>query len=241
MKRIYLLIVAAFITSLSFAQTIQLSETTVKSPSFQGYELFQYEALTASSPICQFLSQKINSNLISEQGIVSVLFTVNEDGSLTDFFIENSVSKSTDTYVVDCLESSSGYWVPGFVNGTPSKMEKRIQVSFYDPEKGTLNEQGNNNLQIAIKKYKTAMEFKDNIFISAQKANRKATQKLNQASELLKTAKKYIPNEPSVAFWQACVYELTGNQMRSKQKLDEFNLLTETKYHTQIESVHIDL
>ena len=241
MKRISLLTALMLFACMSFAQMTRLSETTVVSPTFKGHAYFNYDENLNRSPICQYMAQEIDGENIMNQGVVAVLFTVNKDGTVSDFSVENSVSQSADHAVIKCLESTSGYWTPGLVNGTPAQMQRKIFVHFYDPEKGSLEHQGNENLQLAIKKYYSALAVERNVCLSAQKADKKISKKLNSAVALLKTAERFIPAEPSVAFWQACTYQKKGDTMLSKQKLDEFNMMTSPAYHAQVETVAIEL
>ena len=241
MKRISLLFTALLVAAVSFAQMTRLSETVVESPTFKGSNYFNYDENMDCSPICQYLAEKLDGKSFMEQGVVAVLFTVNRNGTLSNFTLEHSISKSTDEIVLATLKSTSGYWTPGQVNGTLSQMEKKIYVRFYNPQKGTLNEQGNGMLQMAIKNYNSAKNLSNNFYLSEAKVERRTGNKLRTAIQLLSEAEKLIPTEPAVAFWQACVYEQIGNEMLSKQKLDVFNTLVDPNYQAQIESVSIGL
>ena len=241
MKRISLLTAALLVACVSFAQMTRLSETVVESPKFKGDSQWNADEKLDATPICQYLQRDINNKVIYDEGVVSVLFTVNPDGTLSNYTIENSISSTTDKAVIACLESTSGNWSPGKVNGTPAEMQRKIFVSFYDPEKGTLQEQGNASLQLAVKKYHAAVEFRNSLTLSEKKSEKKANNRLKWATSLLASAERFLPAEPSVVFWQAAVYEQSGNEMMKNNKLNEFNALIDPTYQAQIELVDIAL
>lgn len=241
MKRISLLTAALVITCLSFAQMTRLSETTVESPKFTGSTSFTIDENSNCSPICQYLGTQLENEFILDEGVVSVLFTINSDGSVSNLSIENSVSTQTDKAVASVISETSGMWQPGMVNGTPAEMQRKIFVSFYDPENGTPIEQGNASLQLAIKKYNAAIDAQQNISLSAERAEKKSTNRLNSALALLKTAERFLPSEPSVVFWQAKTHELNGDEMMKTQKLNEFSSLIDPNYQATIEVVGVPL
>jgi len=45
------------------------------------------------------------------------------------------------------------------------------------------------------------------------------------------TAEKYRPDETSIVFWQARVYELQGEEELMNERLQKFNELTEQKMY----------
>ncbi|WP_430935526.1 energy transducer TonB [Saccharicrinis sp. 156] len=241
MKRIILATCAMLIACLSFAQMTRLSENIVESPKFNGTSSWYYDDESDCSSICQYLKYDLEGNANYSEGVVNVLFTINADGTLSNFTIKNSVSSATDNAVLKSIESTSGMWRPGMVNGTPAQMQREIFISFYDPAHGTLKEQGNANLQIAVKKYHAAVNLKNSLTLSEARALKKANNKLKSAIKLLETAERFLPSEPSVVFWQAATYEQVGNEMLKTEKLNEFESLLDPAYQAQIELVDISL
>ena len=72
------------------------------------------------------------SSIEFREGTVVVDFTVNTDGSIENFKIQNSVAASNDKAVISALKRTSGDWIPGSQNGNPIAMEKRLLVAFND-------------------------------------------------------------------------------------------------------------
>ncbi len=241
MKKVVFLSVALLMVTLSFSQITQLSENTVSSPKFMGENGWSYTSDEFSSPICQFMVEQLQSELIEAEGIVNVEFTVHKDGSVDQFKVQNTTQSDVDQKILACLQKSSGQWQPGMVNGEATEMQRSIKVCFYNPENGTLNEQGNEQLQLAIKKYHDALIAKNNLHIPNRKAEKRANNRLQAALSMLDTAERFIPNEPSVAFWQACTYEQIGNELKKDQKLNEYLSLIEPSYQAQAEVVSIPL
>ena len=240
MKKIALLTGLLLSAVITFAQVKELSETTVESPKYIGQQDANAINSSESSPICSYLkSSLINNNF--EEGVVIILFTINADGTLSDFNVKNSVSKGSDQKVINCLKSTSGLWNPGRVNGTPVEMQKEIHVRFVDPSGNSLEELAQNNIESAVKQFESAKAIKNNVSLTSVKADKKSTRKLQSALAYLKEASKYQPNEPSVVFWEACTYEELGNEMRKAEKLNRFMEMVDPKYQAGLESVDIHL
>ncbi len=240
MKKIGLLFGLLFMVSLTFAQVTQLKETTVESPKFIGQQIdYDYEGDLTASPICHYLKNNLKNENYLDEGIVTVLFTINADGTLSDFNITNSVSSNNDNAVLNCIKSTSGLWQAGKVDGKPVEMQKEIYVHFVNPSTKSLETLAQDNILSAIKKIESAKTTRRSVNLSAKKANRKADNKLYSALFYLNEANKYQPEEPSVVFWQACAYEELGDEINKTEKLNQFLELTDLQYQAQIESVNI--
>ncbi|TLX76940.1 hypothetical protein E9993_04450 [Labilibacter sediminis] len=240
MKKLGFISGLIFLTLACFAQyEVELTETVVQPPNFN------YEGTLDSdefkSPICQYLHENLSNQNFYDNGVVIVLFTVKSDGTLTDFQLENSVSNSTDNAVIRSIESTSGMWNPGIVNGSAVDMQKALMVKFIDPENGTLEDLAQNNLEIAIRKYHKCIAIQNSLFLTAEKADRKIQRKLASALRVLDNANQYQPNEPAIVFWQARVYEQAGQEMMKNQKLDEFKNLVNFNYSALNETIEIVL
>lgn len=64
------------------------------------------------------------------QGTEVVEFVITPEGKLTDFKVINSVSNEIDKEVIRILESTSGNWIPGTINGEPVSMETEVSMAF---------------------------------------------------------------------------------------------------------------
>ena len=241
MKRILFLTAALSVVCLSFAQMTRLSENIVESPKFNGANGWEFNPQEKTSAICQYLQQELSNHLILDEGVVIVHFTVEKDGAVNNLIVEHSLSYETDGAVLNSLKTTSGNWTPGKVNGTPAQMERKIFVSFYDPEKGTIQEQGNAKLQTAIKKYQTAVDLEKTATISKEKLAKKVDSKVKSVIKLLEAAERYLPSEPSIIFWQACAFEKAGKEAKKAQKINEFVTLVDNALQAQIETVNIPL
>lgn len=64
------------------------------------------------------------------QGTEVVQFVITPEGKVTDFTVINSVSYEIDKEVIRVLESTSGNWMPGTINGEPVSMETEVSMAF---------------------------------------------------------------------------------------------------------------
>ncbi|TLX76942.1 hypothetical protein E9993_04460 [Labilibacter sediminis] len=239
MKRFGLLTGMLLMVVLGFAQVKQLAETLVEAPKFNCETAISGE--TGKAPICNYLSETLSDGQYYDEGLVIVLFTIETDGTLSEFSVENSVSKSTDNAVISCLQSTNGMWSPGLVNGNPVDMQKKIYVRFLNPEHESLEQLAQDKINMAIRKYHAAVQIQNSFNLHAETASKRSERKFNTALNLLENANKYQPGEPAVAFWQACAYEKLGNEMMKDQKINEFIDLVDNNYQAQIDGVEIVL
>lgn len=239
MKKTGLLTGMLFVVIFVSAQIKELSETLVESPRFN----FEHSHNDDSnrSPVSYYLQESLNDGSSYSEGVVVILFTIKADGTLANFTIENSVSKTNDDAVIRSIQSTSGMWNPGLVNGNPVEMQRKFFVRFLNPENKSLEMLAQENINLAIRKYYQAIQTKENICLSAKKADKKADRKLNATLVLLEGANKYQPEEPSVFFWQACTYEQLGDEVMRSQKINEFINLIDQNYQAQIERIDINL
>ena len=75
------------------------------------------------------------------EGKEIIRFTVQPDGSLTDFTVINSVSPSIDNEVINVMKSTEGMWKPGYNNETTVPMEKEFSIVFKIPGTRSLQSQ----------------------------------------------------------------------------------------------------
>ncbi len=239
MKKFGFLTGLLLMASLTFAQVHKLNETTVEPPKFVGQQIVDSKSNSTSSPICNYLKTNLQNHSYIKEGVVSVIFSINPDGTLSNFSINNSVDEANDKAVIDCLKHTSGLWQAGLVNGQPVEMEKEIYVHFVNSESNSLEEMAQENIMAAVSKYESAKNVKKSVKISSVKAQKRATKKFQSALSYLNEANKYQPEEPAVVFWQACTYEELGNELKKTEKLNEFLDMIDLQYQAQIESVNI--
>jgi TonB family protein len=75
----------------------------------------------------QYPQEAVNSG---NQGTEVVKFVVTPSGDVTSFSVINSVSAEIDEEVIRMLQSTSGLWQPGSINGEVVAMEKEVSVAF---------------------------------------------------------------------------------------------------------------
>jgi len=227
---------------LTFAQVTRLKETKVEPPKFIGQQVdVVSEKELTTSPICHYLKNNLKNYDYMEEGVVVILFTINPNGTLSDFNITNSVSKLNDEAVLMCLKRTSGLWQAGKVNGQAVEMQKEIFVHFVNPGTTSLENLAQESILTAIKNIEKAKFIKGSVNYSANRANKKSNHKLNTALFYLNEANKFQPEEPSVLFWQACAYEELGNEIKKTEKLNKFMEMTNIQYQAQFESVDVFL
>ncbi len=237
MKKIGLLTGMLLLAVLTFAQSKQLSEYIVEPPKFIGTNDQQTEFTKENTPICSYLKTQLEEGRSFDEGVVVVLFTINADGTLSNFSIENSVSTTTDQAVVNCIRNTSGLWQPGSVNQEPVEMEKTIVVNFVSTDSPTPEQMAQEYLESGINKMNAAVNVMANVNLTQAVAERRANRKLNTALGFMEKADKYKPTEPSITFWQACVYEKIGNEMKRNEKLHEFMEMVNSNNLAQKESI----
>ncbi|WP_439185486.1 energy transducer TonB [Carboxylicivirga taeanensis] len=227
MKKVSLALVLLLLTSGIIAQeeTIKqkfIKETRIEAPVFIG----QYEPKTAThQTLNQYLQQQLDYlasfDFDGSEGIVSVEFTVETDGHVSNAFITNSVSKTLDQAVLKAIENSSSLWQAGIINGQPSAMEKSVLVKFDIPGNASHNKLASEYLTKAINKVYAVEELQE-APLEATKKHRKSARKARHAENHLVKAERYKPNDLSITFWQAKVYEIQGRHTLMQQELNKY-------------------
>ncbi len=235
MKKIGILVVVFALSLCGFAQVNDLLETTVHSPLFEGEKGNVNESLSLND----FIVDELKDQVFITEGVVEILFTVNADGSVSDIAIKNSVSKTEDNAVINCIEKTSGKWLPGEVDGVPVAMEKRLYVNFLDLDNVSLQEQARDYLGKGLKNYFDALNTEKRFDLDKDRAEKKANRKYNTALLYFNEAHRCCPQEISIPFWQACIYEKTGNDGMYIEKFNEFNEKTIARNNHAYEFVSI--
>jgi len=135
MKKLTLLVLSAAVSIMVSGQVYPpflLEETQITPPSFPHHEVLVH-GQTASS-IDEYLSIHVQyppeSNIRYLAGTEVVQFQVSATGELTSFKVINSVSPEIDLEVIRVLETTSGNWTPGVLNGKPSALSQEVSMVF---------------------------------------------------------------------------------------------------------------
>ncbi|MCU4176384.1 energy transducer TonB [Carboxylicivirga sp. N1Y90] len=244
MKKINILFALLFSFIVASAQETELKqkfilETLVEAPVFVGHaNIDKSDQITFTHFLQQELEYLSELDYPDKEGIVGVRFTVNADGSLSKIHIENSVSKTLDYAVLHAIKTSDKKWLAGKINGSATAMEKTMYVKFDIPGNPNHVDMANLHLGFAmkqlndIKNLPTRSLDKNRLIIKTQR-------KAKVASSHLANAEKYVPNDMSITFWQAFIYELQGNTELMNQRLEKYLELVE--YKTLNEKVKKDM
>ncbi|WP_066632836.1 energy transducer TonB [Labilibacter marinus] len=206
----------------------RIEEIEVMAPTFKSSSTTAEVNGIATTPLAAFLSTDLADQARSIDftgGKVIIDFTVNADGTLSNYAIKNSVSNRNDKAVLSAIKSTSGSWLPGQNNGEAIAMEKRIVVNFYDTEGVTLQQQAVAYYSKGLKKYYRANEWSNSLFSSKDKRNKKVNRKLKTALTSFNHASRYQPNEPCVIHYQACTYDMLGDEINRDLKFLELEEL----------------
>ena len=227
MKKMLLTIAMCFFVLGLVAQeekSIYLSDQNVVPPQFNEIEV--EETVKERSPICSFIEQNLEIKTPSStdyfpEGTVAIEFTVNSDGTLSNFIVVNRVDYQLEEAVIDCIKKTEGKWRPGEVNGNPSAMEKRVYVRFDSPDNPPFEELARQNYHYALKRFHKGENILNNKLLSAEKQSRKSNRFFNRSLSQLDAATVYMPNDATIAFWKAKNYEKLGMH---KEMLDMLEL-----------------
>jgi len=217
--------VLAVFSLLSVAQVYRFDEVTVKAPKYVGPIIGVENTRDIVNPINKFLQKDLS--LMADdnefrEGTVVVDFTVNTDGSLENFVVQNSVSDINDYAVIASLKSTSGNWIPGQKDGMAVKMEKRVVIAFSQEDNPSLNDQAIYYSQKGIRKFYKAESCENDIFLSSEVKVKRSERKYHSALNKFNYAEKLRPDEPQIIFWQAKTYEKLDDDLMKDIKLMEF-------------------
>lgn len=144
------------------------------------------------------------------QGTEVIQFTVTPEGKLTDFEVLNSVSSEIDKEVIRTLETSSGKWVAGTINGEKVSMETEVSLAFMLNPNDNFTEMAKWNLR------------KGNELLFIKEQPKKALRFFDYAINLLPD------NETIHAVRGLCKYRL-GDENGANRDWDRANLLAARK------------
>jgi hypothetical protein len=161
--KLFLLFAGLLLSAVAFSQE-KIEEVRVSPPEFMGVK---GAALLIEKPTVhtQSLSEYVVSQLVYPEGDAQafregkevIQFTVQTDGTLSDFVVINSVSSEMDDEVIRALKTTDGMWKPGCNNREAVSMEKEIVVAFKLAESSDLQAQATHyfvkgNKQLLLKR-----------------------------------------------------------------------------------------
>ncbi|MBR8535179.1 energy transducer TonB [Carboxylicivirga sediminis] len=247
MKKTLLTIAMCFFVLGLVAQeerNIMLSDQQVVPPKFAGIEPEVKEEVK-QSPICCYLQEHLDievpANGMLPEGTVAIEFTVNSNGTLSNFTVANRVNYTLEQAVIECIKETEGMWRPGEVNGQPSPMEKRVYVRFDNPDNESFEQIARDHYLVAVKRFKKGMYIESNQLLANKKKVRKSQRQFNSSINQLNAATVYMPNDPTIAFWKARNYEQLGMHKEMINMLEKRRELLSMKLSERELKNHYDL
>ncbi len=202
-----------------------LSDQKVEPPKFKGNDLMIKKEKPEPSPICCYIQNNLDlpTTPLGTEGVVVVEFTINSDGSLSDFIITNTVHPQLEKAVIDCIKKTEGQWQPGLVNNIPSPMERRIYVKFDDPNNASFEELARKHYLTAIKLHNKGCYQQKDLLLSEVKQKRQSTRLFNKSLAHLNAATVYCPNNHSITIWKARNYNHLNNKSKTYEMINKSN------------------
>lgn len=118
----------------------------------------------------------------ARQGTVVLGFTITAEGMVSDINVINGIGSIIDNEVISALQTTSGMWKPGYINGEACEMEREISIVF------KLEDLSNNDFTFhAGKSYTKACEQ-----LLVKHNNRKALKFFDQGIVLLPNDKSLL-------------------------------------------------
>jgi TonB family protein len=161
---------------------------------------------------------------ITDEGVVVVRFMVEPNGQLSDYRIENSVSRQVDNSVIRCLQLTSGNWRAGRVNGEPTAMESKVYVHFDLPGNATNIDLARNYMSSAVTHYNKGCEVE-----LPSMAVKKANRHFKSTLWYLQKANQYAVDEVSIVFMESKAYEKLGDWTNRDLKIRKMTNLLATQ------------
>ena len=129
------LILVTAITILLAGQTysqILLEETSITPPVFPGKEIVVQgdDATSIHEYLIKNIFYPIQYGKEIPVGTEVVQFEISAEGNLTSCKVINSISPVIDAEIMRILETTSGYWTPGLINGIPTSMTREVSLVF---------------------------------------------------------------------------------------------------------------
>lgn len=199
-----------------------IEETRIEAPVFRGdMSNNEAERLSLNQYLQGELSYLSNYDYLEDEGIVSVTFTIEADGRVNNAFVSNSVAPELDNAVLNAISNSSQLWLSGKINGEATAMEKTVFVKFDIPGNASHNQMAIDYMNKAVTQV-YAIEYIQHLPLAKIKQERKTNRKARYAQNCLARAEKFKPDDLSITFWQAKVYEMQGNNDLMRQHLNKY-------------------
>lgn len=223
-----------FIGLMAQQKTVEMADLKVEPPKFDKNGLVEVSVESQKSSINRFIEQELEVaeqlSLYRDEGIVAVQFTIAADGTVSNFEVKNHVSALTDNAVIECLRKTDGMWIPGKVAGEYTPMEKLVFVKFDVIGNPSHIEMAQSYFSQGVRHFNTAMVLDENVFLTEKRKIRKTERQLSKAYTNLDLALKYAPDDISVLFWQAKIYEQQGEIEQMNDKLDKYLELVQVNH-----------
>lgn len=143
MKKILFLIIFISLSQISFAQGIdvkdssEVTESVVDIPLSFGSKSENSKATQSSKGGSKFYDYINNNyhlpNVPGLKGKVVVSFVINEDGSIGDFKIVENLGYGTAEELIRVLKSAGNKWKPGMKDGKPVKITFSLPLDIVVP------------------------------------------------------------------------------------------------------------
>lgn len=160
--KLFLLFAGLLLSVVAFSQE-NIEEVRVSPPEFAGFKgaaLLVNEANIELQSLNDYVIKRLEYPTADAQdfreGKEVIQFTVQPDGTLSNFVVINSVSSAMDQEVIRVLRTTSGLWKPGCNNKEAVAMDKEFAVTFKLAESSDLKSQATNyfikgNKQLLLK------------------------------------------------------------------------------------------
>jgi len=236
MKKVMFMMLMCFVSIGLLAQqkSVEMADLKVEPPKFDKNGLVEVRVESQKSSVNRFIEQELELSeelsLYQDEGIVGVQFTIAADGTVSNFEVKNHVSVLTDNAVIECLAKTDGMWIPGKVEGEFTSMEKLVFVKFDVIGNPSHIEIAQDYFSRGVRHFNTALILDENVFLAEKKKIRKTDRLLSKAFNNLDLALKYAPDDISVLFWQAKIYEKQGKTEQMNDKLEKYQELVRVNY-----------
>lgn len=124
----FLLLISGTIYAQNPHKTVD--EIIVRPPRFTG---LTPQAASNTATIEEYIAKNVayseNDLKYAREGTEVINFVVNEDGTLSNFRVFNSVSDNFDRQMIELLKQTNGMWEPGSNNDGPVAMERQVSVA----------------------------------------------------------------------------------------------------------------
>lgn len=200
--------IVALIFSPILVQGQSLSERLITPPKFPAKEIMVHGQVAVSindylNKHVQYPNGSAHKHLL---GTEVVQFRVSETGTLSSFQVINSISPNIDEEVIRVLETTSGNWIPGTIDGIPAPQVREVTLVF----------KPNKDYDLVAH----AREYHDqgNRMMFLKKDPKRALKFYNQAIMLL-------PSEESILAARCCCKCELGDEQGARQDLDRLMVL----------------